>query len=188
MNRPTLVTLGVASALAMAACTSAGAGPTWTFPPGSPTAAPATATPVPATATPAPTPSPTPITLGTEDAPRVVEVSMGNFFYEPETLTVQLGETIRFVIENPTTIDHELVIGTAEEQEHHAMEMAEGMEGHDEGGEGHGMADEPNEVEVEPGETVELVWTFDELGELLMGCHVVGHYEAGMVGTVEVVS
>ena len=183
MKRPILVTLGVAAALAMAACTSGGAGPSPTPLP-TPTAVPATATPVPATATPAPTPSPTPMTLGTEDAPRVIEVSMGNFFYEPETLTVHLGETIRFVIENPTTIEHEVVIGTAEEQEHHAMEMAEGTDGHDEE---HSMGDEPNEVEVEPGETVELVWTFDELGEILMGCHVTGHYEAGMVGTIEVV-
>jgi len=181
MKRPFLISLGVAAALALAACSSGGgASPTWTFPPGSPTAVPATATPIPATPTAAPTPSPTPLTLGTEDAPRVIEVTMGNFFYEPESVTVHVGETIRFVVQNPTTIEHELVLGTAEEQEHHAMEMAEGMAGHD-------MADEPNEVEVEPGDSVDLVWTFDEPGEILMGCHVAGHWEAGMQATIEVV-
>ena len=42
------------------------------------------------------------------------------------------------------------------------------------------------EVEVAPGETATLVYTFDEPGELLYGCHVPGHYAAGMVGTITV--
>ncbi len=42
-----------------------------------------------------------------------------------------------------------------------------------------GMAmpkDEPNAIGVEPGQTKELTFTFDEPGTTLAGCHVVGHY------------
>ena len=41
-------------------------------------------------------------------------------------------------------------------------------------------------VEVAPGETATLVYTFDEPGTLLIGCHVPGHYAAGMKGTITV--
>lgn len=199
MIRPLRLTLGAALILALAACTPAAAQPTWTFPPaGSPvdeaeaeaeTAAPATPappieTPAPPSAAPEPVASPA-VVPGTADAPRVIDVTMGNFFFEPGAISVQAGETIRFVAHNPTTIMHELVIGDAEEQEHHAMEMAEAMAHAD--GDDHMMA-EPNELEVEPGETSELVWTFDEPGEFLLGCHVAGHWEAGMQGAVTVES
>jgi uncharacterized cupredoxin-like copper-binding protein len=43
-----------------------------------------------------------------------------------------------------------------------------------------------NAVKVGPGETAELTWRFDETGTLLYGCHEPGHYEGGMVGTIEV--
>jgi len=175
--------------LALAACSPAAAQPSWTFGPGAtppPTEAPAAEavaaepTPEPATPTPAPTEPP----LGTEEAPREIDVTMGNFLFDPASVTVHQGETIRFVVSNPTTITHELVLGDAEEQEHHAEEMAEMQEmasdGHDH------MAAEPNELEVEAGTTGAIVWTFDTAGEFLMGCHVPGHWEAGMKGAIEV--
>lgn len=197
MNRTKLVVLGSATVLILAACSSAGTSPNWTYAPeaavapaaapAAPATAPASPTPIPATPIPA-TPTPQPPTsepaLGTKDAPRVIGVTMGNFFFEPGSITVHAGETIRFVITNPTEIAHEMVIGTAEEQEHHAQEMAAGMD-HEQMGD-HDDAAEPNELEVEAGETGELVWTFDQAGEFLLGCHVAGHWEAGMKGTVEV--
>jgi uncharacterized cupredoxin-like copper-binding protein len=45
-----------------------------------------------------------------------------------------------------------------------------------------------NAVAVGPGETAELTYTFHEAGELIMGCHVAGHYLAGMRGTIIVES
>jgi uncharacterized cupredoxin-like copper-binding protein len=39
---------------------------------------------------------------------------------------------------------------------------------------------------VEPGETGELTYTFDEVGEVEFGCHQPGHLDAGMVFTVHV--
>ena len=33
---------------------------------------------------------------------------------------------------------------------------------------------------VEAGETEEMTWTFDREGTVIAGCHVPGHYAAGM--------
>jgi uncharacterized cupredoxin-like copper-binding protein len=41
-------------------------------------------------------------------------------------------------------------------------------------------------VSVGPGETAETVVTFDEAGELLYACHIGGHYEGEMVGTITI--
>ncbi|MEO5918651.1 MAG: multicopper oxidase domain-containing protein, partial [Candidatus Limnocylindrales bacterium] len=79
--------------------------------------------------------------------------------------------------------------GDAAEQEHHALDMAAGMDTHamETMAPGMPMA-EPNELEVGPGETAELAWTFDEAGEQFMACHIAGHLEAGMQSAIEVVS
>ena len=72
---------------------------------------------------------------------------------------------------------HEAYVGDAAAQDDHAKEM----------GEGGGMAmEEGNKVEVEPGETGELTYTFDDAGQVQIGCHQPGHYEAGMVLDVAV--
>jgi uncharacterized cupredoxin-like copper-binding protein len=41
---------------------------------------------------------------------------------------------------------------------------------------------------VPPGETRHLTWTFDEPGLVLYGCHVLGHWAAGMRGTIVVLA
>ncbi|MBO0884894.1 MAG: multicopper oxidase domain-containing protein, partial [Mycobacterium sp.] len=51
---------------------------------------------------------------------------------------------------------------------------------------GSGMMDEPNAVDVPAGGTVQLVYTFDQPGTLEYGCHVPGHYGAGMRGTITI--
>lgn len=116
-------------------------------------------------------------TPGTSDAPRTIEVAMTDALrFDPERITVTAGETIRFVVENPTALEHEFVIGDEHEQAEHAAEMmGEGM-----------MHDEPNAVSVGAGQIEELVYTFDEPGELLIGCHVDRHYDAGMRGAIVV--
>jgi uncharacterized cupredoxin-like copper-binding protein len=47
-------------------------------------------------------------------------------------------------------------------------------------------ADEENAVGVEPGMTKELTMTFAEPGTTLAGCHVAGHYGAGMKATITI--
>jgi len=51
------------------------------------------------------------------------------------------------------------------------------------GGMGH---DEPEGIRVKPGETKELTYTFAKPGEMLAGCHVVGHYGDGMKAMITV--
>lgn len=131
-------------------------------------------------------------------ATRTVAIKLGDNFFEPETLPVKAGETIRFVLTNTGTLLHEFNIGTAATHAEHQKEMAM-MVDHgmltptgidhekmkmDHSGMG-GMThhhDDPNTVLVEPGQTKELVWKFSKTLNLEFACNMPGHYEAGMVG------
>ncbi|MGH2533434.1 MAG: heavy metal translocating P-type ATPase [Thermomicrobiales bacterium] len=101
------------------------------------------------------------------------------FRFDPAEITVEEGETIAFVLTNTGQLPHELVIGDEEVQAEHEAEMAD-VHGMDE------IGDNPYAVEVHAGDTATLVYTFDEPGTLLIGCHVPGHYDAGMRGTITV--
>lgn len=139
---------------------------------------------------------------------RVVQVNVQDNYFEPESLQVRPGDTVKFIIVNQGEFLHEFNIGTpdmhAKHQKEMAMMMEHGMlnmdgmghsadsddhaamqEGMDHGGmDGMSMDhDDPNSVLIAPGETKELIWTFAEVGGLEFGCNVPGHYESGMVGT-----
>ncbi|HEX7044042.1 MAG TPA: plastocyanin/azurin family copper-binding protein [Burkholderiales bacterium] len=45
---------------------------------------------------------------------------------------------------------------------------------------------EPNGATVRPGKRGGLIWQFDEAGVVDFACLVPGHFEAGMVGRIEV--
>jgi len=45
---------------------------------------------------------------------------------------------------------------------------------------------EPMAIGVEPGRTKELTVTFDAAGSMLAGCHVIGHYAAGMQADITI--
>lgn len=112
------------------------------------------------------------------DADRVVEVQMIDpFEFDPAQIQVAAGETITFIVTNTGSLDHEFVIGDEETQDEHEVIME---------GDGMGGEDEPNELALAGGESGELTWSFAVAGSLLFGCHVPGHYDAGMVGTLEV--
>ena len=113
------------------------------------------------------------------DADRVVEIAARDEFrFDPAEVEVASGETVTFQVTNVGVITHEFVLGDEAVQEEHEREMAEGME----------MGDEPNAISIDAGATGELTWTFTEPGELIFGCHEPGHYDAGMVGVLIVVS
>ena len=120
--------------------------------------------------------------LGTEAAPRDIVVTMTDTLrFDPGTIAVHEGETIRFLLENPTVAPHDFTLGDMDAQMHHHEEMSAGM-GHEHGGEGaNGM---PGAVSLQPGESAEVIATFDEPGEVLIGCHIPGHWEAGMQGAL----
>ena len=112
------------------------------------------------------------------DARRTITIDMTDTMrFTPDKITVQEGETVRFVVRNRGRMLHEMVIGTPEELAKHAAMMAKfpGME-----------HDEPYMVHVDPGKTGEIVWTFNRAGEFEFACLIAGHYEAGMRGTLTV--
>jgi uncharacterized cupredoxin-like copper-binding protein len=98
---------------------------------------------------------------------------------EPSVITVPAGVPVTFVVTNTGAILHEFVVGDVEVQAEHEEEMKESG--------GMTMAeDEPDAIGVEAGQTKELVMTFDQPGTTLAGCHVVGHYGAGMQATITI--
>jgi len=98
--------------------------------------------------------------------------------FTPDAITVQEGETVRFVVRNRGRMLHEMVIGTPDELAKHAAMMARfpSME-----------HDAPYMVHVDPGKTGEIVWTFNRAGSFEFACLIAGHYEAGMRGTITVI-
>ena len=109
---------------------------------------------------------------------RSIPVGMSDAMrFTPDTLTVRKGETVRFVFRNDGKQLHEFVLGTRKELDEHAALMMKfpGME-----------HDEPYMAHVPPGQTAEIIWTFNRAGEFDFACLIAGHYQAGMVGKITV--
>ncbi|MBM3949977.1 MAG: copper-binding protein [Rhodospirillales bacterium] len=133
---------------------------------------------------------------------RTVTIIMKDNLYEPETVAVKAGETVRFVIVNKGDLLHEFALGQPNDHAKHQdmmkmmmdhgmitatginkdmmkMDHAKmGMAAHDHG-------PETGSVLVEPGKQAELVWKFSKAIELEFACTIPGHYEAGMVGKLD---
>lgn len=132
------------------------------------------------------------------EADRTINVEMHDNYYEPESIEVKPGETIRFVVENKGNLVHEFNIGTPDMHDAHQQEMQMMVEhGVIQGGklnekmmemdmgDGHSMKhDDPNSVLLEPGQSREVVWKFSGEGNVEFACNVPGHYQAGMYGDV----
>ncbi len=130
------------------------------------------------------------------DVTRTINVKMYDNYYEPESISVKEGETVKIVVENVGQLVHEFNIATGDMHKAHQPEMMMMMDhGVLEGDRinweaakkmqasmGHGMHDDPNSVLLEPGKTGEIIWKFPEHATLEFACNVPGHYDAGMVG------
>ena len=109
---------------------------------------------------------------------RTITIEMSDAMrFTPDKITVRRGETIRFVVHNAGQLKHEFNLGTdADLKAHYAlMKKFPDME-----------HDDPNLVSLEPGKTGEVIWQFAKPGKVGFACLHVGHYEAGMKGTVTV--
>lgn len=94
--------------------------------------------------------------------------------FAPDHLVVREGTMVRFVVRNHDPIRHELIVGPPEVHARHAS--------------GHEAVHPPipGEVTVEPNATAETVYQFDAVGTVVYACHLPGHDQYGMHGTVEV--
>ena len=93
---------------------------------------------------------------------------------EPASISVKAGVPVRFVVTNSGATDHEFFLGDEAAQAGHGNEMSGGMN------------DDPAGIGLKAGETKTLEYTFAKAGSYLAGCHVSGHYEAGMMATITV--
>ncbi|WP_296753459.1 cupredoxin family protein [Thiobacillus sp.] len=98
--------------------------------------------------------------------------------FAPDSLTVEEGETVRFIVNNRGRMLHELVIGTPDALAGHAAMMAKFPDM---------VHDEAYMTHVDPGQAGEIVWHFNRSGRFEFACLIAGHYEAGMRGTLVVV-
>lgn len=105
-----------------------------------------------------------------------VELDVDYSAYSRTRLRVYAGTLVEFVVHNGDPINHELVVGPAEVHARHRR----GTESV--------HPPIPGEVSVGPGQTRLTIYRFDEPGLIEFACHLRGHYEYGMRGTIEVVS
>lgn len=111
---------------------------------------------------------------------RVVPIAMKDASFEPNSLDVKLNETIRFVITNTSTVDHEFILGDVAAEIAHRKEMTAMSD------KGQEMHDDPNGIGVKAGKTRELIWKFTRAGNFEFDCDIPGHFESGMAGAIHV--
>ena len=129
---------------------------------------------------------------------RTINIKMYDNYYEPNSIKVKKGETIKFIVQNLGEMVHEYNIATKEMHIKHQPEMQRLVE--------HGILlvdkidmvkmkemskmdhslshSHSNSVIVEPKKTGEIIWKFSKDIDLEMACNVPGHYETGMVGKI----
>lgn len=105
---------------------------------------------------------------------RTVEITVRHSGFRPSSIEARPGETVRFVIRNLDPIDHEFILGDMAVQRRHEN----GTEPE------HGVV--PGEVSVPSGSIRSTTYTFGDSGALPFGCHLPGHWDYGMRGTVRV--
>jgi len=106
---------------------------------------------------------------GTVASPRVVRVLAGpGYAFSPASITVARGETVTFEVTSMGGLVHEFMVGPADA-------VAADTEG------------APEVADIAMMQTKAVTVTFDGSGPYAFACHVAGHYEAGMRGTITVV-
>ena len=129
-----------------------------------------------------------------------VRVVMNDRFrYRPSSIVVRAGRRVTFAVTNAGKLPHEFILGDRATQLDHERQMQAmpvggehlHMDAHTQAMADHAMADYAAEgagLTVPPGQTRRLTWTFHDPGVVLYGCHVLGHWAAGMRGTILVLS
>jgi uncharacterized cupredoxin-like copper-binding protein len=125
-----------------------------------------------------------------------VEITMSEFAFNPDPVTVPAGREVTVVLTNDGDIRHEFMTGRDPMPDYggYRQDLLAGVDP---------AVDSPDAVtvdahdahaglmvQVEPGETVEARYTLpaDRAGDWEIGCFEPGHYEAGMHATLRVTS
>ena len=134
----------------------------------------------------APPPTP-PISPGTAASPREVNVIARDWSFQPATVDVVAGETVLLHIVNGGLDIHEAVIGDDAAQQAWEKAEADAAVGQVPGPTPRVSLDPAVgglRLVVPSGQRVDVVWTVPETeprGGLVVGCHIPGHWDKGMV-------
>ena len=131
---------------------------------------------------------------------RVIKVIMHDNYYEPNSFQVKAGETIKFEVENIGELVHEFNIANKMMHMKHQPEMQKMIENEillsdsidkdkmkkmakiDKS-----MAhSHSNSVLLEPKQKGEIIWKFDNAANIEIACNIPGHYQAGMIASVNI--
>jgi uncharacterized cupredoxin-like copper-binding protein len=104
----------------------------------------------------------------TPAGPTEVHVKLSEFKIEMDKTSIPAGP-VKFLVENDGTVVHEMVL-----EDVGAVDKPFDSNGQ-----------ESEAPDIDPGKSATLDWTL-EPGQYQLGCHVPGHYEAGMVTTFTV--
>ena len=120
----------------------------------------AAATPSPSSSAPSPS-----VSAG----PRVIEIAASDDLrFSPATVSVKAGEAVIFRVKNVGKITHELMVGPTAAVEANSGDGTVELE------------------DIEGSQTKDLPFTFGSTGTFAFACHVPGHFESGMKGTVTI--
>lgn len=118
--------------------------------------------------------------FGTRNDPREIEIeSVDASALEPMELTVAQGETVRFTVTNLSQRSCTFVVGDDEAQEQYDASGEVGILGNG--------VDPSVSIELEPGQTRSLTYSFEHSGNRIVeyACHPAG-YESDAVGEITV--
>ncbi|MFG1288966.1 MULTISPECIES: cupredoxin domain-containing protein [Xanthobacter] len=110
---------------------------------------------------------------------RTIQITMREadekMVFIPSKIEIRKGEQVKFSIRNNGELDHEIVVGTLDENLKHMAEMMKNPDMEH---------DDPNAKRLAPKKTGDIVWKFTKAGEFDFSCLIPGHREAGMSGTI----
>ena len=131
---------------------------------------------------------------------RVIKVVMYDNYYEPSSFQINMGETIKFEVENAGELVHEFNIANKMMHMKHQPEMEKMVENEIlfadsidkdkmkkiakmDKSMGHSHS---NSVLLEPKQKGDIIWKFDNAVNIEVACNVPGHYQAGMIAKVNI--
>jgi uncharacterized cupredoxin-like copper-binding protein len=104
-----------------------------------------------------------------------VKIRIDRSSFSPNRINVRQHTLVRFVLVNHDPIGHEFIIGGPDVHARH------------ENGSEATHPPVPGEVSIPPGETAATTYELHEPGVVEFACHLPGHFQYGMVGSVVVV-
>jgi uncharacterized cupredoxin-like copper-binding protein len=100
---------------------------------------------------------------------RDIKVTQVDNMFLPNQIWVTEGETVRFVIINKGDHQHEMLIGTMRDLGKAAKMRRNNPDEN---------SAQPGLIRLQPDEQGELIWTFDQAGEIDFACPLPGHFKA----------